>query len=348
MPVRKRSRVRGAGGTTTVIVGGGGGGQGVTLDHGVETERDAFSLTQTRDLGAETEAMGFTPQPLLTTGTETESFLFSNSLTMLSGTETETDAIVPQPLLSTGTETETQGFSAAIALDEGTETEADAIRLTGNATFPQGTETETDAFPSITQTWATGTETESHSASAVANLTQYTTTATATQNSGTTNWTNPTNAQGAINGTEAQISYAPTTETQTDATLKCTGLVIPTTPSGFARTNATIRIKHRWDLTITAPVAGVTDAINTIELRSSADALISTLNTRSAAGGGGTQASLLQEDYDITALVSDAQLNAGIKVWCNANYDFLVASGNASWQVDAVHLIGTFTRSGIT
>lgn len=266
------------------------------------------------DLGRETEDVVVSATQTRDLGSESESFVFTSSPSIAIGTETETDVVTT---------------------------------ATGAGTTSIGTESEDQAF-SATQTRDLGSESEALSADATAVLSKFTTTATAVLNEGTTNWANPTNAQGAINGTEASLSFAPVTETIDSATLICSGLIVTSTPSGFTRTAAGIRIVHRWDLTLTGAIPDVIDAFHTIDLYDSADVFIATLNQRTASGGGGTQATLLTEDYDITSLVSDAQLSAGVKVYCSGDYFFTAVNGNASWQVDAVHLRATYVRTGIT
>lgn len=263
-------------------------------------------------------------------GVETDTMGFSVAQTRDMGLETDSMGFTPQPLIPMGIETDSMAVSAS-----------------GSGTAPTGTATDTMGF-SVAQTRDTGTESASFAADTVANLSAQTTSATAVTPN-TPAWSNPTNAQGAINGTEASHPGLSGVDTTCDATLRCAGLVVPATPSGFTRTAVGIRIVHRWDLVITLPVAGVTDVTHTIDLLDNANVLIANLNTRSAAGGGGTQATLLTEDYDITGLVSEAQLAAGVKVDCHVVAAYVPAvNGNSSWQVDAVHLRATYTRTGIT
>ncbi len=202
---------------------------------------------------------------------------------------------------------------------------------------------------SATGSLPNGTESEAFAASAVADIDQFASGSTAIQNSGTPNWSNPANADGDFNGTEANHPGLSGIQTASDATLRCPLPSIGSTPSGFTRTAVKIAIRHRWDCTITLPVAGVTDVVYTIELRDNANALISTLKTRRASDGDASQATLITEIYDITGLVSEAQLAAGVKVDCHANVDYVpAANGNSSWDVDAIHLRAAYTKSGIT
>lgn len=195
-----------------------------------------------------------------------------------------------------------------------------------------------------------GTDSQSFAASAVAVAEDHTDAATAVQNSGTGNWTNPANTVGAFDGVEAVHAGLSGLNTACSADVRCTGLVLPPTPSGFTAGNYFIRIRHRWDLTITAPVAGVTDATHSILITDSAGTQIGAAQlVRSAAVDGTTQATLITEDIDITSIVSVAQANAGIRVYCRAVCAYVPAvNGNTSWNVDAVHLIRSFSRTGIT
>ncbi len=263
------------------------------------------------------------------------------------GTETVTMGVSATTTIDTGSETASMDFSGAPTVPLGTETVTMGASVVGSAVAPMGSETVSMGV-SATVPMSTGSETVSMAATGVASVSDHTTTATAVT-ADTPAWTNPTNAQGAINGTEATHPGLSGVDNACDATLRCAGLVVPATPAGFTRTAVGIRIVHRWDLTITLPVAGVTDATHTIDLRDSADVLIANLNTRSAAGGGGTQATLLSEDYDISGLVSEAQLAAGVKIDCRAVCAYVPAvNGNTSWNVDAVHLRATYTISGIS
>lgn len=216
--------------------------------------------------------------------------------------------------------------------------------------FDEATSSTTTTQLSAAGSTPLGTDSQSHSASASAQTEDFTDTATAVQNSGTGNWTNPTNAQGAFNGTEATHAGLTGLNTACSADVRCVGLVLPATPSGFTAGNYFIRIRHRWDLTITAPVAGVTDATHSVLITDNGGTQIGVAQlVRSAAVDGTTQATLITEDIDITSIVSEAQATAGIRVYCRAVCNYVPAvNGNTSWNVDAVHLVRAFTRTGIT
>lgn len=266
------------------------------------------------------------------------------------GFQTENMDIGFEQTRDLGTETEEMGFSMTPTIATGSESHDDDISLTGSATYPQGTESAAMGF-GMEQTRSTGTESQgTFTASAVAEISQHTTTATAVTADAPA-WGSVASAQGPANGTLATVVSPTGLDTSQDATLRCSGLVVPSSPSGFTRTAVGIRIIHKWDLTITGAIAGVTDVTATITLRDSADASIATLSTRLASGGAGTQATLLTEDFDITSLVSDAQLAAGVKIDCRIFTTGVFTStvnGNFSWDVDIVHLTASYNRSGIT
>lgn len=277
----------------------------------------------------------------------------ANGISMSTGTDAQSDAFSLSQTRSMGTDAQsmTQKMDPTLAI--GTQTESMAATASVTAAYPQGTDGQSMAF-SLAQSRDTGTDGASMVVNATADLTQYTTTGDASINPDPPAWTNPTNAQGNFDGTEASHAGSPplpSTDSAFDATLRCSGLIVPTTPSGFTRTGAKIRLRHRWALAgVTLPVAGIKDVTMQIRLLDSANALISTLSTRTASGGGGTQSTLLTEEFDINGLVTNPQLAAGIKIDCRffTTGAIVNATDPCSWNVDGCHLVGSYSRSGIT
>lgn len=331
--------------TTTTVVGG---GVGLGMDMGIETERMDIIARQTRDLGSESEQMGFSAAQARAQGTDAQSMAVTvtGSATFPQGSDTQRQDIVAQQTRDLGTESESMQHTEAVTTPLGTDSQAmDSIR--GTQTRDLGTDSQAMGF-SAAQTRDLGSESESHVASAEADLTQYTT-ATAADTPDPPPWASIGNAQGNFDGTEATHPGLSGVDVTCDATLECSGLVGPATPSGFTRTDAFIRVRHRWDLTITGAVAGVVDAIHRITLVDNLEVDIGTLRTRSAVGGDGTQATLITEEFNIHALVTDAQIAAGLGVDFRVLCDYVPAvNGNTSWNVDGCHLVLTFVRTGIT
>lgn len=274
---------------------------------------------------------------------------------MSTGVDSQSMAILVAQTRDLGSETHSMNIAQSSTVSTGAQTETMAASATGSATYPQGTQTEQDTF-SAAQTRDVGSESAAFAASAVADLSQHTSTATAVNNqAGPPTWQNPTNAQGGINGTEASIlhdgSGAPP-PTTANADLKCVLPAIGSTPSGFTRTDVFIRVVHRWDLTITGAVTGVSDVQAAIQVYDSTGAfLLANLIVRQSTTGGGTQATLITEDFDIDGVISEADLAAGIQVWCHFQTIGAVTpavQGSSGWNVDAVHLLARYTRSGIT
>lgn len=240
------------------------------------------------------------------------------------------------------------GMSSAPVMPQGADAASMAVTLTGSGTHDTGTEDGYQNFLAA-MTRDTGAEDDGYfTASAVAELVDFTSTATNTTNAGATAWTNPTNAEGDFNGTEAEFAVsAGIVLTTGDATLKCSGMAGVATPAGFTRTVSAMAIRYRWDLVITLPL--IDTARVDIELRDNAEVLISTLKSRAEDDADNNQPSLVTEVYDISALVSEAQLTAGLRIWVHATTSLsLATSGNMSVNVDGVHLRQTYTRAGIT
>lgn len=220
----------------------------------------------------------------------------------------------------------------------------------GSESINAGTENEAISNVSfVLAPQSAGSEAESMLTSSVIKANKFTTTATNTRNAGTVDWVNPTNAQGAFNDTLASFAVtAGVALTTGDATLKCTGMALTSsaTPTDFTRTALNILIRHKWDLVITLPA--VDTAITAIELHDSAGVFITALIIRGANNVDNNQPTLLTESYNISAFVNDAQLAAGIQIWCWGKSSLsLATSGNMSWDVDAVMLEATYTRNGI-
>lgn len=188
-----------------------------------------------------------------------------------------------------------------------------------------------------------GTETASFAASGSAQLSDHTNTAAS---SGSPAWTNPTNAQGAINGTEAAVVVS---NASASSTLTCTGLQLPATPSGWTRTGAILRIRHRWDLTISVPLTD--DAqLQLVVRNSTGTTVLATPMTRTEDDAVPlTQATLITEEFSLNALSDTDLITNGIRVLAifTASLSAIVG-GNAGWNIDAIHLVGTYTRTGIT
>lgn len=273
---------------------------------------------------------------IVDTGTQTETMVPNAETTLDHGADTGEMGFTPKPELSTGTDTNT--FAGA---------DASAV-----STITQGTSTSNhDGASQVTTTRPTGTGTDSFQSDADANITQYTTTTTVST-SNTPAWTSPTNAEGDFDGAEANHGgFGGVGDTNGfNSNLVCSGLVVPTTPPGFTPGDVTIRIRHRWDLNISLAVAGVTDVTQDIDLLDSSNALIANLSRRVASGGGSTQATLIDEDFDITAIATPAELAAGVKVDCHfytTGTPTAAVNGNTSWNVDAVHLRTDYSRTGI-
>jgi trimeric autotransporter adhesin len=200
------------------------------------------------------------------------------------------------------------------------------------------------ASASGTVSLAYGSSGASLAANTTATGTGYTATATNTRNTGAKDWATPTNAQGAFDASVTTISAAATASAADafDATLKCSGFPIGAAPSGYTRTNVSIAIRHQWDL----DVGVLSTASSVVTLRSSVGAVLATIVNRTS----GTQPTLLTETFDVTASVaalSDAQL-ATCVVWCDADCNLLIITGgNASWSITGVHMLVTYTNSGI-
>lgn len=172
-------------------------------------------------------------------------------------------------------------------------------------------------------------------------------------NGGSQAWTNPSNADGAYNGTEASWTLAaglsPVSE---NGDMLTAGLVIPSTPAGFTRGNVYIGIRHRWDVAITSPL------IDTARIW--ANLLTSTLtdlgiiferNDGGTVIGGNpsdttTRAALATDLIDVTSIIG-ANTTFTVSLRTTGSLS-LPTSGNMAWQVDAVHIVVTFTQTGIT
>ncbi len=271
------------------------------------------------------------------------------------GSETASMAFALPITKETGEQTELQEFTQVTSLPIGTDTSTqDAPSLTGEGTHQTGSDTSSQNLTAL-PLLAGGTETDSFTADATAQISQFTTATAQSPGVGSVTWQTITNAQGAINGTEASYSVsAGLTGSNERAILKCSGLIVPATPSGFTRTKVEIVIVHRWDLVIQLPLVDTARYIAAVY-----DASSVVIPGQPVVGGflwhynddNGpvSQSTLLQEVFDITSLVSDAQLTAGIQLWCEGTAVFATAAGgNMSIQIDAVHLRGTFTRTGIS
>lgn len=249
---------------------------------------------------------------------------------------------------STGSGGASLGISARSAtLPTGTGGASLAFTETGSGARSTGTDGASLAAQGTgTETQSTGSSGASLAINASGTATGWTATATNVRNSGSIDWTSPTNAQGDFTGTEASITAAasPTAAAAYDADLKCTGFALGTTPSGWTRSAVHLLIRHRWDLTVGA----LSTASIVVTVRDSANAVLATPINR--AQGSGDQGSLLTETFDVTSAVSgltDVQLQ-DVRVWCEADCNLLIATGgNASWQVDGVHIRVTYTRTGL-
>lgn len=180
--------------------------------------------------------------------------------------------------------------------------------------------------------------------SATADIKAFTSTATNMRNSGSTDWEDLADAQGAFDDQSASFSLsAGIALTTGDATLKCSGLTIPTTPSGFTRTGVFIEIRHLWDLDIATPV--VDTAQITLELWDSAGTtLLGTLFTRDDDGGasGGdlgettVRSSLADDRFDVSGIIGG---HTSFQVWARANGSLAApTSGDMNWDIDGVHI----------
>lgn len=245
-----------------------------------------------------------------------------------------------------------EGESARISNMAGirpTGTDGEALTASGVGSSSSSTGSEGESTP-VVSTGAIPVSTGAAGASMLTNVsgtaTGHTGSATAVINAGTTNWTNPTNAQGAENGTEAAITSAATATQSAshDATLRCSSFGLGVTPTGWTRSAVHLIIRHRWDLTVGA----LSTASIAVTLQNSTGSVLATPISR--AQGSGDQATLLIETFDVTAAVaalSDTDLQ-GCQVWCRAVCNLLIVTGgNASWQIDNVHLRVTYTRTGI-
>lgn len=274
----------------------------------------------------------------ISTGTQTETMMLHTETSLEMGNETDSMEIDTQPLIPLGSQTESFDDSEAAAVadsDLGSQTESALNDLS----------IDSDVNPM-------GSDTDSFSADALAAISDFTNTASVVT-ANTPTWTSSANAQGDFDGTEASHSgFGDVTDLDGfDSTLRCDGFAIPSTPSGFTQTDVIIRIRHRWDLDITLAVAGVTDVTQDIDLLDSSNTLIANLSTRLASGGGGTQSTLIDEDFVITSIASPAQLAAGVKIDCHfftTGVPTGTVNGNTSWNVDGVHMVTTFNRTGIT
>lgn len=262
-------------------------------------------------------------------------------LTLSTGTETESMGQQFSTTLAHGTDAQVMAMALATSIAHGAQTEAVNVRPDASIVAPQGSESESVNHQFQTSL-AHGSEGEQDGISAVATITDTVNTATNTRNSGSTDWANPTNAQGAFNGTEATFTLASgVVLTAGDATLKCSGLIGAGVLPGFTRVGAQIQIRHRWDLVVGALDVVVAETASTVaELRDAAGTtVLATLVNRDQASVDRNQATLITETFDIHGVVTDAQLAAGVQVWCRAAASLpLVASGNMSWAVDGINL----------
>lgn len=159
------------------------------------------------------------------------------------------------------------------------------------------------------------------------------------------NWTNLTNAQGAFNDTPATVASAasPTAadSAHTDLVLQ---FALGQTPSGWTRTKVEVLIRHKYDC-----VVGIASTAELLVRATKADGTGAfTILTRST---GDSRAAYATDTVDVTTSVSgwtEAEL-ADIKIRCEADFDLLIVTGgNASWDVDGVHIRTTFSRTGLT
>ncbi len=267
---------------------------------------------------------------LLDMGSEADTMGLSLAIPQNMGSKTDTMVVTPQPLLSTGQQTDTEN----------------APSLAGSGTHPQGSETDSFGFTQGT-TVSEGSETQgTFTASATASVNQFTTTATPAIISGSTTWSTPTNAQGDFNDTVSTFSVTSGVAlTTADATLLCSGLVVPATPSGFTRTKVEIVIRHRWELDIALRPVDSAQYVCTV-LDSTLTISLAVLFNRNS---NQTQSTLIQEVFDITSSVTEAQLAEGVVCLPRGIASLSTPlSGDMSVNIDGVHLRATFVRTGIT
>lgn len=270
-------------------------------------------------------------------------------VTFSTGSDAASDRFTLATTFDAGSDAAADGFRVTPTVSTGSDAQAMAVSVSTASVHPQGSDAATGPGLVITgPTQATGTDSVSLAVNVTAQLSDQTATATNNTDAGSTAWQNPANAQGPFNGTEASWSLsAGLALTTGTATLRCAGLNLPTTPTGFTRTGIEVVIRHRWDLTITLPA--VDTASQTVTLRDSGGALLGTIFTRNEDAADATRAALADDAYNVAALASEAQFTAGVQVWCQIAASLsLATSGNVSWQVDGVHLRATYTRSGLT
>lgn len=267
-----------------------------------------------------------------------------------SQTESMQIATVRNDAISTGSESQSMAVSLMTqAVSLGQESASMGASVVGTATADTGSESSSMGASVVSsRTSPTGQQSESFAGTATVVATAYATTVTAVSLGGSVDWTSPTNAQGAFNDTEAAITAASSVgagATMNDDLRATVFALSATPPTGYTRTKVEVIIRHRWDLTVGA----LSTATFAVTLRSSLGVSLGTIVSR--AQGSGDQATLLTETYNVTSLttgLTNAQV-AGLQVWCEADANLLLATGgNASWQVDGIHLQVTYNAGSVS
>lgn len=192
-----------------------------------------------------------------------------------------------------------------------------------------------------------GSNTGSMVASSVTEVTDYIDTATATGD-----WTNPTNAEGVIDGSNAVISVTSAATPQSAAGTLTMNFGLPAQPAG-TRGDVELRVRHRIDTT----VALVSDALAELHFEKSTGAdslqLINSVRASTSPVGDNDvrdNTSQADEFFDVTSHVSswsEAELStARLRAVFDATV--VVAGGDAEWEIDAIAMSREYTQTGIT
>lgn len=279
----------------------------------------------------------------MATGTQGSSMDFTSRLAVAQGGAASQDGFTPQPLLPTGAQDSDDDVEPAgdVDVDLGGQDDGDELQ-TAALQMPQGGDASDDGLQQFAASVPAGGQGAAHQASGEIVATAYATNVVQTNNGGAHDWTMPSQAQGQFQGSEASIVAGAILPDDYNADLKAIAFALGQAPAGWTRSKVELLIRHRWDL----DVGLLSSASAVVTVRDGADAVLATPINRTT----GTQATLLTETFDITSAVAaltEAQLQA-IRVWCQADCNlFAVTGGNASWNVDGIHIRVTYTKTGI-
>jgi hypothetical protein len=242
--------------------------------------------------------------------------------------------------LGEDTQTAGMGQSASLLLAGAANDSLDA-QQSGSGGRSVGTDTDTLAPSNAVgeQPAAVGSDTNSMLVDSAPVATGY-----ATSVSGTGNWANPTNAQGAQNGVNASISASA--GNSVSGTLAVASYGVGSAPASHVRTKVELVVRQQIDTTV-----GLLSTASCVINHKKADGsgLFQVYQSTEAANTRNDGA-LVTDTYDITSAVAgwtDAEILASKTDFVAAASLLAVTGGNYAWNVDAVYLRVTYSRTGV-